>query len=199
MSYSYQPALAHVLWPGKSTSSQFLRAAILAVGGAVVLTASSKVQIPFYPVPQTLQTMFVLLIGMAYGAKLGAATMALYLAAGAMGMPVFAGTPEKGLGLAYMLGPTGGYLLGFVIAAAACGALAQRGWDRQLWRVAMVMLVGNVIIYACGVSWLGAVIGWDKPVLQFGMMNFLLGDALKIAFAAAAVPPAARAIRRLNS
>ncbi len=199
MSYSYQPALAHVLWPGKSTSSQFLRTAILAVGGAVVLTASSKVQIPFYPVPQTLQTMFVLLIGMAYGAKLGAATMALYLAAGAMGMPVFAGTPEKGLGLAYMLGPTGGYLLGFVIAAAACGALAQRGWDRQLWRVAMVMLVGNVIIYACGVSWLGAVIGWDKPVLQFGMMNFLLGDALKIAFAAAAVPPAARAIRRLNS
>lgn len=199
MSYSYQPALAHVLWPGKSTSSQFLRAAILAVGGAVVLTASSKVQIPFYPVPQTLQTMFVLLIGMAYGAKLGAATMALYLAAGAMGMPVFAGTPEKGIGLAYMLGPTGGYLLGFVIAAAACGALAQRGWDRQLWRVAMVMLVGNVIIYACGVSWLGAVIGWDKPVLQFGMMNFLLGDALKIAFAAAAVPPAARAIRRLNS
>ena len=199
MSYSYQPALAHVLWPGKSASSQFLRTAILAVGGAVVLTASSKVQIPFYPVPQTLQTMFVLLIGMAYGAKLGAATMALYLAAGAMGMPVFAGTPEKGLGLAYMLGPTGGYLLGFVIAAAACGALAQRGWDRQLWRVAMVMLVGNVIIYACGVSWLGAVIGWDKPVLQFGMMNFLLGDALKIAFAAAAVPPAARAIRRLNS
>ena len=199
MSHSYQPALAHVLWPGKSTSSQFLRAAILAVGGAVVLTTSSKVQIPFYPVPQTLQTMFVLLIGMAYGAKLGAATMALYLAAGAMGMPVFAGTPEKGIGLAYMLGPTGGYLLGFVIAAAACGALAQRGWDRQLWRVAMVMLVGNVIIYACGVSWLGAVIGWDKPVLQFGMMNFLLGDALKIAFAAAAVPPAARAIRRLNS
>ena len=114
-------------------------------------------------------------------------------------MPVFAGTPEKGIGLAYMLGPTGGYLLGFVIAAAACGALAQRGWDRQLWRVAMVMLVGNVIIYACGVSWLGTVIGWDKPVLQFGMMNFLLGDALKIAFAAAAVPPAARAIRRLNS
>lgn len=199
MTHSYQPALAHVLWPGRNTSSQLLRAVILAVGGALVLTASAKVQIPFYPVPQTLQTMFVLLIGMAYGARLGATTMALYLAAGAVGMPVFAGTPEKGIGLAYMIGPTGGYLLGFVIAAAACGALAQRGWDRQLWKVAVVMLIGNVIIYACGVSWLGTIIGWDKPVLQLGMVNFLLGDALKIVFAAVAVPPAARAIRRLNS
>ena len=187
--------LAHRLWMPQSRALQWLRAAVLAVVGAVILTASAKIQIPFYPVPQTLQTMAVLLIGMAFGAKLGAATVVLYLAAGAAGMPVFAGTPEKGIGMAYMAGPTGGYLLGFVLAAAVCGVFAQLGWARRLWQVAATMLVGNVLIYACGLLWLGTLIGWDKPVLALGAYPFLLGDAVKIMFAAVAVPPLARALR----
>lgn len=190
------PALAQLLWPAQNRGGQRWRTAALAVGGAVLLTASAKIQIPFYPVPQTLQTMIVLLIGMAFGAKLGAATVLCYLAAGAAGLPVFAGTPEKGIGLAYMFGPTGGYLAGFVLAAAACGFLASRGGDAKWWTVAATMCIGNLIIYACGLVWLGAFIGWDKPILQLGMVPFLLGDALKIAFAVAAMPPLARAIRR---
>lgn len=188
--------LARILWPADMQKNNFralARAAALAFGGAAALFVSAKIQIPFYPVPQTLQTMVVLLAGMAFGAKLGAASVLLYLAAGAGGLPVFAGTPEKGIGLAYMAGPTGGYLAGFVLAAAACGALAQAGWDRKLWKVAAAMLAGNLIIYACGVLWLGAVIGWDKPVLALGVAPFLLGDAAKIVFAALALPPICRA------
>lgn len=188
--------LAQAIWPVHGGALQAMRAIVLAIGGAVLLTASAKIQIPFYPVPQTLQTMVVLLLGMAFGAKLGTATVLAYLAAGAAGLPVFAGTPEKGIGIAYMIGPTGGYLAGFILASAVCGALASRGWDAKIWTVAVAMLIGNVVIYACGLLWLGSVIGWDKPILQLGAVPFLLGDALKIVFAAAALPPIARAIRR---
>ncbi len=190
------PALAQLLYPARRDGGRLRRAALLVIGGAALLTAAAKIQIPFYPVPQTLQTMVVLLIGTAYGARLGAATVLCYLAIGAAGLPVFAGTPEKGIGLAYILGPTGGYLVGVVFAAAACGALARHGWDAKLWTVAAAMCVGNLIIYACGLSWLGAVAGWDKPILEWGLYPFLFGDAAKIAFAAAALPPIARAIRR---
>ena len=182
---------ARLLWPAASPR---WRKAALAVGGAALLAVSAKVQIPFYPVPQTLQTMVVLLLGMAYGGGLGAATVALYLAAGAAGLPVFAGAQAVGLG--YFFGPTGGYLLGFLLAAAACGAMAKRGGDQNPLRVAATMAVGNAVIYLFGLAWLGYLIGWDKPVLQLGMLNFLLGDMLKIAFAAAALPPLAFAVRR---
>ena len=188
--------LAQILWPVQVRQNNFrgaARAAALAFGGAAALFASAKIQIPFYPVPQTLQTMLVLLIGMAFGAKLGAASVILYLAAGAGGLPVFAGTPEKGIGLAYMAGPTGGYLAGFILAAAACGALAQAGWGKRLWTTAAAMILGNLIIYVCGVLWLGAVVGWDKPVLEWGVYPFLPGDAAKIVFAALALPPVCRA------
>ena len=125
------------------------------MSGTLALALSAKIQIPFWPVPLTMQTLVVLLIGMAYGWRLGGATLLLYLAEGAVGLPVFAGTPEKGIGLAYMLGTTGGYLLGFALAAAACGALAERGWDRSFARVVAAMLIGNAIIYSTGVLWLG--------------------------------------------
>ncbi len=124
------------------------------------------------------------------------ATLLLYVGVGALGLPVFAGTPEKGIGLAYMLGPTGGYLVGFVIAAALCGWLAERGWDRKLVSTATAMLAGNVLIYLPGLLWLGTVVGWDKPVLQWGLTPFLLGDLFKLLLAAATLPLIWRVIRR---
>lgn len=171
------------------------RNALLALGGSLALWASAKVQIPFYPVPLTMQTFMVLAIGMAFGWRLGAATIALYLAQGALGMPVFAGTPEKGIGLAYMAGPTGGYLLGYLAAAAACGFLAERGWDRRVVTTALAMLIGNAIIYIPGLLWLGTLVGWDKPVLAWGLTPFLAGDLLKLALASALLPLAWQALR----
>jgi biotin transport system substrate-specific component len=179
------PTLATAVW---SDDNPVLRNVLLAVAGSLALWVSAKVQIPFFPVPLTLQTLVVLLIGMAYGWKLGAATVGLYLLQGAMGLPVFAGTPEKGIGLAYMMGPTGGFLLGFVLAAALVGYLAQRGWDRNIATTALAMLLGNAIIYVPGLLWLGSVVGWDKPVLQWGMTPFLLGDLAKLIVAALLMP-----------
>ena len=189
------PTLAATLWPRASRAGTW-RLPILAVIGVIALTISAKVQIPFYPVPMTMQTFVVLVTGIAYGTRLGVATLLLYLGVGALGLPVFAGTPEKGIGLAYMLGPTGGYLVGFVIAAALCGWLAERGWDRKLVTTAAAMLVGNVLIYLPGLLWLGTVVGWEKPVLQWGLTPFLLGDLFKLLLAAATLPLIWRAIGR---
>lgn len=180
------PTLSHVLWPAQT--NQWLRFLVFAVAGSIALTLSAKISIPAVPVPFTMQTLVVLLLGFAYGPALAGATIALYLLQGALGLPVFQGTPEKGIGLAYMMGPTGGYLAGFFVAAVVCGKLAQRGWDRRFSTMALGMVIGNAIIYALGLAWLGSLIGWDKPVLQFGMIPFLVGDLIKIAIAVALVP-----------
>ena len=179
------PTLAEVLWP---SDTKALRAIVLALVGSAVLWASAKIQVPFYPVPMTLQTLAVLGLGMAYGWRLAFATLLLYLAQGAFGLPVFAGTPEKGIGLAYMMGPTGGYLLGFLLAATLCGWLAERGWGRNVATTALAMLLGNIVIYVPGLLWLGALFGWDKPVLEWGLTPFLLGDATKLVLAALILP-----------
>ena len=189
------PTLAGTLWPAGKANTM-LRGMVLAVAGTALLTIAAKIQVPFYPVPMTLQTFVVLALGMAYGWRLGAATLLLYLAEGALGLPVFAGTPEKGIGLAYMLGGTGGYLIGFVLAAAACGWLAERGWDRGVVRTAAAMLIGNAIIYVPGLLWLGGLFGWDKPILEWGLTPFLLGDLTKLALAAAVLPLAWRWLDR---
>ena len=162
-----------------STAKQLL--AVLA--GIALLTASAHIKIPFYPVPLAMQTLIVLGIGMTYGARLGGATLLGYLVAGFIGLPVFAG----GAGMAYMMGPTGGYLAGFFAAAVVLGALAERGWTRNWATAAAAMLVGNAIIYLLGVGWLTSLIGWDKAV-QFGLLPFLFGDALKLIIAALGVP-----------
>ena len=190
------PTLAAELWQSRQPLP-IIRAVTLAVAGSLLLTLSAKVQIPFYPVPLTMQTFVVLILGVAYGWKLGAMTLLLYLAEGALGLPVFAGTPEKGIGIAYMTGPTGGYLLGFVVAAAACGWLAEKGWDRHPISTFAAMLIGNLIIYAFGLLWLGALLGWDKPLLQWGMYPFLFGDLLKIALAMVVLPGAWQAIKKI--
>ena len=177
--------LAAALWQGANTLP---RNVALALAGSIALCVSAKIQVPFYPVPMTMQTFVVLMVGMAFGWRLGAATVLLYLAQGALGLPVFAGTPEKGIGLAYMAGPTGGYLLGFVFAAALAGWLAERGFDRNVMLTAVAMLLGNAVIYIPGLLWLGAVVGWDKPVLEWGLTPFLFGDATKLALAALLMP-----------
>ena len=184
--------IQRTLGPDRAT----LRNVALAIGGTLCLWASAKIQIPFYPVPLTMLTFMVLTIGMAFGWRLGAATIALYLVEGAVGLPVFSGTPEKGIGLAYMFGPTGGYLLGSLPAAALCGWLAERGWDRNFAPTALAMLAGNLVIYGFGLLWLGSLVGWDKPVLAWGLTPFLLGDLTKLALATALLPVAWRLLGR---
>ena len=186
------PSLVNVIWDKPS----WTRNIILLAAGVVLLTVSAKLKIPFYPVPMTMQTFMVLVIGMAFGWRLGAATLFAYLAAGAMGLPVFAGTPEKGLGLVYMTGPTGGYLLGFLLGAIATGFLAERGWDRRASTTFLAMLVGNIIIYVPGLMWLGAVLGWEKPIIEWGLTPFLLGDLAKIALAMLVMPAAWKLVGR---
>ncbi len=178
--------LADILMPGRENS--LVKNIILAVVGSMILWACAKIQVPFYPVPVTMTTFAVLVIGMAYGWKLGAATILLYLAEGAAGLPVFAGTPEKGIGLAYMLGGTGGYLIGYVLAAALCGWLAEKGWDRNTVTTALAMLFGNIVLYIPGLLWLGILFGWDKPILEWGLIPFIPGDLLKLALAAVTLP-----------
>jgi len=168
--------------------ASWVRGVTVVLVGSLLLTASAKLSIPFFPVPMTLQTLVVLCLGMVLGPRLGAAAVLAYLAQGAMGLPVFAGTPEKGIGIAYMLQHTGGYLIGFVVAAFVVGLLAQRRWDRSMVTTVAAMLIGNAIIYAFGLLWLGSLIGWDKPVIALGMTPYLLGDFAKILIAAALLP-----------
>jgi biotin transport system substrate-specific component len=182
--------MAAALFSGSTTGKQltFLRQITLAIVGSLLIALASKIQIPFYPVPMTLQTLMVLTIGMAYGWRLAVATLVLYLLEGAVGFPVFSGTPEKGIGFSYMLGGTGGYLIGFVFAAGCCGWLAERGWGRNPLTTATAMLIGNVLIYVPGLLWLGSLYGWDKPILAWGFTPFVLGDLIKIALASCLMP-----------
>jgi biotin transport system substrate-specific component len=167
-----------------------------AVIGSLILWASAKVSVPFWPVPMTLQTGAVALIAAAYGWRLGAATVLLYLIEGALGLPVFEGTPAKGIGLAYMTGTTGGYLLGFVIEAALIGWLAELGADRNPFKLFGAMVLGDAIVFCLGLAWLGAVVGWDKPILQWGFYPFVLGDLVKVALAACLIAAGAKLVRR---
>ena len=189
-----QPTLISALWSAGERSS-FLRNAILAVAGTLLLTVSAKIQVPFWPVPMTMQTFAVLVIGMAYGPRLGAATVALYLLEGAFGLPVFAGTPAKGIGLAYMMGPTGGYLAGFLVSAYVVGLLAKRGWDRGLLSGVAAMTIGTGIIFAWGYAWLTVLIG-PASAFAAGVLPFLPGAALKIALAAALLAASWRMLKR---
>jgi biotin transport system substrate-specific component len=169
----------------------------LAAVGACLLALSAKVQILSWPVPMTMQTYVILVIGMAYGTRLGIATVLVYLAAGAAGLPVFAGTPEKGIGVAYMAGPTGGYLLGFVVAAWACGRLAARGWDRGFGTCLVAMTIGHLFILGTGVAWLAALIGWSSAV-KLGLVPFIAATVLKTLLAAATLPAAWQLVARVR-
>ncbi|MBN9061117.1 MAG: biotin transporter BioY [Rhizobiales bacterium] len=166
---------ASALWPAPSIGSSSrlaaaMRVAVLMIVGAVALWLSAKIKVGF-PVPMTMQTFVVLTIGAAYGARLGAATVLLYLVEGALGLPVFADTPERGVGLAYMMGPTGGYLVGFVAGAFIVGWLAERGWDRSVVKLFAAMAIGHVVLIGFGFAWLavnhGAGMAWTVGVAPF--------------------------------
>lgn len=183
--------LAAALWPARA-GGRSARAVTLAILGSALIALSAQIRVPLEPVPVTMQTFAVLVVAMAYGLRLGVATVALYLAEGALGLPVFAGGAG---GIAVLFGPTGGYLAGFVVAAAIVGALADRGFGRGFASTAFAMLLGNVAIYGPGLAVLGALIGYDKAV-AVGLAPFVLGDALKLALAACVMPAAWRLVGR---
>ena len=160
---------------------------LLAVAGSLLMWVSAKIKVPFYPVPMTLQTLALFGIAAAYGMRLGVATLALYLLEGALGLPVFAGTPEKGIGLAYMFGPTGGYLASYMIAAAIVGHAVDRGLGRNPFKLFGAMLAAEVVILAMGAAWLAYLLGAEKA-LAFGVGPFIVTDLVKIALAACLVP-----------
>jgi len=182
--------LSDVLVPRRG----LLRDAALVLGGSllVALGAQIRISLPFTPVPITGQTFGVLLVGALLGARRGALSLLAYLIEGGAGLPVFAGGAA---GAHHLLGPTGGYLVGFVAAALATGWLAERRWDRRVWTAALAMAVGNMVIYGFGLLWLARFVGPER-VLVAGMLPFLPGDALKLLLAALALPSAWRLVGR---
>ena len=145
--------------------------------GTVALTISAKLKIPFYPVPMTMQTFAVLFLGLAFGYKIGLATVSIYLLEGILGMPVFSNSPEKGVGLIYFTGPTMGYLIGFLSATFFAGYLNLRN---NIFIIFSKLIFSVSTIYLFGVLWLGTLIGWDKPILELGVTPFLLAELFKI-------------------
>jgi len=166
----------------------------LVLGGTALLVLSAKTKVVLGPVDMSLQTLAIFLIAASFGLRLGVATLVLYMIEGALCWPVFQGTPEKGLGLAYMMGTTGGYLLGFIAAAAIVGWAADRGWDRSFFRFLAVLLVADLAILIPGTAWLSVLLGAEKG-WAFGFMPFIVPDLIKVGLAAA-IMPAAWALRR---
>ncbi|MGA1058924.1 MAG: biotin transporter BioY [Burkholderiaceae bacterium] len=160
--------------------------------GVAALTLGAKVSVPFWPVPMSMQVVALATLAMVLGMRHAVHTVLAYLALGLAGLPVFVSS----VGPAAFVGPTGGYLLGFVAAAAVMGRLAQRGWNRSFSRAMLAMSLGLLAMYALGLTWLGHVVGWDKPILALGLKPFILGDLLKITLVAWALPLLHRLRRR---
>jgi len=162
----------------KSQNVKILKYILIIFLGSILLTISSKIKIPFYPVPMTMQTFVVLFLGMSFGYKIGLATVSLYLVEGIIGLPVFSNSPEKGVGLVYFTGPTMGYLIGFLFATFLAGYFNFKG---NILNNFIKLLISVSTIYILGVFWLGSLIGWDKPIIQLGVTPFLLAELFKIA------------------
>ena len=158
--------------------SSIVKTFLIIILGSLALTISAKIKIPFYPVPMTMQTFVVMLLGLAFGYKIGLATVSLYLLEGIVGLPVFSNSPEKGVGLVYFTGPTMGYLIGFLSATLIAGTISSN--DNTL-KIISKLLLSVSTIYILGVLWLGTLIGWDKPILEFGVYPFLLAEIFKLA------------------
>ena len=157
--------------------NKIIKIILIAIAGTLLLTISAKIKIPFYPVPMTMQTIVVLFLGIILGPKIGLLTIGLYLLEGIFGLPVFAGTPEKGIGFIYFTGPTMGYLIGFLIAAYFSGSFK---YDKGLINTFFKLMFSVSFIYIFGLLWLGFLIGWDKPIFQLGAQPFLLAELFKI-------------------
>tara|TARA_Y100001970_G_C13682198_1_gene578255 strand:+ start:44 stop:592 length:549 start_codon:yes stop_codon:yes gene_type:complete len=161
----------------KSQNVKILKYILIIFLGSLLLTISSKIKIPFYPVPMTMQTFVVLFLGMSFGYKIGLATVSLYLVEGIIGLPVFSNSPEKGVGFVYFTGPTMGYLIGFLFATFLAGYFKFKG---NILDSFIKLLISVSTIYILGVFWLGSLIGWDKPIIQLGVTPFLLAELFKI-------------------
>ena len=161
----------------KTQNLKILKYILLIFLGSILLTISSKIKIPFYPVPMTMQTFVVLFLGMSFGYKIGLAAVSLYLFEGIIGLPVFSNSPEKGIGLIYFTGPTMGYLIGFLFATFLAGYFNFKG---NILNNFIKLLISVSTIYILGVFWLGSLIGWDKPIMQLGVTPFLLAELFKI-------------------
>ena len=157
--------------------NKILRIILISLIGSFLLTLSAKVKIPFYPVPMTMQTFVVLFIGITLGYKIGLLTVSLYLIEGIAGFPVFANSPEKGIGIVYFTGPTMGYLIGFLIAVYFAGIFK---YDKGLINTFVKLIFSVSFIYILGVIWLGTLIGWEKPIFKLGAQPFLLAELFKI-------------------
>ena len=184
-----------VLDKAENNSQKIFCYGILSFTGSALIALCAQVSVPFYPVPVTMQTFAVILIGLTYGWRLGGITVALYLIEGSIGLPVFAG--GKG-GMIVMMRPTAGYLYGFFLAAVACGWFTERGFDRSYLKLIVPLLAGNVLLYTSGLIWLGKFIGWDKPVLELGLYPFIPGDLMKIALVAVLLPTVWKYVERMK-
>ena len=162
----------------KSQNLRILKYILVIFLGSILLTISSKIKIPFYPVPMTMQTFVVLFLGMSFGYKIGLATVGLYLVEGIFGLPVFSNSPEKGVGIVYFTGPTMGYLIGFLFATFLAGYF---NFNKNILNNFIKLFLSVSTIYLLGVFWLGSLIGWDKPIIQLGATPFLLAELFKIA------------------
>ncbi len=177
---------------------------LIIIIGTLALTISAKIKIPFYPVPMTMQTFVVLFLGIAFGYKLGLVTVGIYLIEGILGLPVFSNSPEKGIGIIYFIGPTMGYLIGFMVAAFLIGYLKLEDWTKKnkisakLFFINLTKLLISVsTIYIFGLIWLGILIGWDKPIFKLGALPFLYAELFKI-LALAFLTPYILKIRRIT-
>jgi len=166
---------------------------VLLIAGVAVLAISAQLKVPFYPVPITMQTLVVMLIGFTFGARLGSYTVLVYLASGAIGAPVFAG----GAGLAYMSGPTGGYLFGFLVAVYLIGYFTEQGYGRTFISTLLLALSGTIVFYVFGVAWLTTILGFEKAV-KFGLLPFLYGDVLKLFLLAFSIPAIWKLVVKLS-
>jgi biotin transport system substrate-specific component len=188
------PSLLQAAWPVQDARRRLLRDLLMVVAGSILLTVSAKIQVPFWPVPMTMQTYAVILLGAVLGWRLGTASVLAYLAQGALGLPVFA----AGGGLAYFAGPTGGYLAGFAVAALLVGLLAARGWDRRLLSSVAMMALGTLVILALGTAWLSVFLGSLDKAVAAGLTPFLAGAVFKTLLAALTAPLGWKLIERFR-
>ena len=189
--------LSEAFGPTEGTALRLKQAALVVAGIALLaICAKIKVPVPGSPVAVGLGTFAVLTIGAAYGARLGLVTIAGYMLIGMLGFDIFQSSTNELNGVQYMMGGTGGYLVGYVMATVLLGVLAQRGWDRSVLWMALAMLLGNILLYIPGLAWLGALYGLDKPILAWGLTPFIVGDVLKLALAALVLPAAWKLVGR---
>ena len=165
----------------KSENTKILKYLLIIFLGSILLTISSKIKIPFYPVPMTMQTFVVLFLGMSFGYKIGLATVSLYLLEGIIGLPVFSNSPEKGVGIIYFTGPTMGYLIGFLFATFLAGYF---NFKVNVFYTFLKLIISVSVIYILWVFWLGNLIGWDKQIIQLGVTPFLLAELFKVSILA---------------